>query len=155
MDKFCQLQKLMEWKLWILKNWSWSSKLFITSFLTTFTSTKTLYGIIGNNCIRFKIVNQICEFGRLWTLPEGEQCKVRSLSWRYELFKISFQTTFISMTNFLLCTVLPPGASKVDQTWKFDNFLNLIQLFPMTPYSVLVKMNDVTNVICNNFEYHD
>ena len=55
----------------------------------------------------------------------------------------------------LFCTVLPPGASNVDQTHKFDGFLNLIQLFPMTPYSVLVEMNDVTNVICNNFEYHD
>ena len=27
------------------------------------------------------------------------------------------------MKNFLFCTVLPPGASKVDQTHKFDDFL--------------------------------
>ena len=59
------------------------------------------------------------------------------------------------MINFLFCTVLPLGASKVDQTRKFDDFLNLIQLFPMTPYSVLIEMNDVNNVIYNNFEYHD
>ena len=26
------------------------------------------------------------------------------------------------MKNFLFCTVLPPGASKVDQTRKFDVF---------------------------------
>ena len=61
----------------------------------------------------------------------------------------------ISMMNFLLCTVLFPGASKVYLTHKFDNFLNLIQLFPMTLYSVLVEMNDVNNVIYHNFEYHD
>ena len=59
------------------------------------------------------------------------------------------------MINFLFCTVLPPGASKVDQTHKFDDFLNLTQLFPMTPYSVLVEMNDVNNVIYNNFVSHD
>jgi len=57
--------------------------------------------------------------------------------------------------NFLFCTVLPPGASKVDQTHKFYDFLNLIQLFTMTPLSVLVGLNDVNNVIYNNFEYHD
>ena len=51
MAEFCQLQRLLEW---ILKSLSWSSKLFITLFLTTFTSTKTLYGVIGNNCIRFE-----------------------------------------------------------------------------------------------------
>ena len=26
------------------------------------------------------------------------------------------------MINFLFCTVLPPGASKVDQTHKFEDF---------------------------------
>ena len=51
------------------------------------------------------------------------------------------------MINFLFCTVLPPEASKVDQTRKFDDFLNLTQLFPIIPYSVLVEMNDVNNVI--------
>ena len=29
------------------------------------------------------------------------------------------------MINFLLCIVLPPGASEVEQTHKFDNFLDL------------------------------
>ena len=33
------------------------------------------------------------------------------------------------MINFLLCTVLPPGASEVDQTHKFDDFLDLTQSF--------------------------
>ena len=51
------------------------------------------------------------------------------------------------MKNFLFCTVLPPGASKVDQTRKFDDSLNLTQLFSMTPYSVLVRMNNVNNII--------
>ena len=59
------------------------------------------------------------------------------------------------MINFLFCTVLPPGASKVDQTHKFDYLLNLTQLFPMTPYSVLVEINYVNNVIYNKFVFHD
>ena len=33
------------------------------------------------------------------------------------------------MMNFLFCTVLPMGAFKVDQTHKFDDFLDLTQLF--------------------------
>ena len=53
-----------------------------------------------------------------------------------------FLTTYILMINFLFYTVVPPGASKVDQTQKFDGFLNLTQLFIMTPYSVLIEMND-------------
>ena len=59
------------------------------------------------------------------------------------------------MINFLFRTVLPPGASKVDQTRKFDVFSNLTQIFSMTPYRVLVGMNDVNNVIYNNFVSHD
>ena len=59
------------------------------------------------------------------------------------------------MINFLFWTVLPPGASKVDQTHKFDDFLNLTQLFPITPDRVFVERNDVNNVICNNFVSHD
>ena len=59
------------------------------------------------------------------------------------------------MMNFLFCTVLPQGASKVDQTNIFDDFLNLIQLFPMTPYSVLFEIKVVQNYVINKFELHD
>ena len=59
------------------------------------------------------------------------------------------------MKNFLFFNILPPGASKVDHTCKFDDFLNLTQIFSMTPYSVLVRMNDVDNVIYNYFVSHD
>ena len=59
------------------------------------------------------------------------------------------------MIYFLFCTVFPPGASKVDQTHKFDDLLNLTQLFLMKPYSVLVGMNNVNNIIYNNFVFHD
>ena len=52
--------------------------------------------------------------------------------------------------KFLFCTVFHPGASKVDQTHKFNDFLNLTQFFSMTPYSGLVGVNDVNNVIYNN-----
>ena len=49
------------------------------------------------------------------------------------------------MMNFLFCTVLPPGASKVDQTHKFDNFLDLT-VHSNLPDSVLSEMNDVNNL---------
>ena len=39
----------------------------------------------------------------------------------------------MSIMKFLICTILPPGASKLDQTPKFDDFVNLIQVFPKTP----------------------
>ena len=59
------------------------------------------------------------------------------------------------MINFLFCTVLLPGASKVDRTRKFDDFLDLTPFFQIWPDSVLIEMNDVNNVIYNNFELHD
>ena len=42
--------------------------------------------------------------------------------------EITFETTFISMINFLFCTVLSSGAFKLDQTHKFYNFLDLTNL---------------------------
>ena len=36
--------------------------------------------------------------------------------------EIIFETTYIFMINFLFCTVIPLGASKVDQTHKYDDF---------------------------------
>ena len=54
------------------------------------------------------------------------------------------------MTNFLICTVLPSAASRVYRTHKFDDFLNLIQLFPITPYSVLIRIKVVRNYVMNN-----
>ena len=74
---------------------------------------------------------------------------------RWKLSEIVFLTTYISMIKFLFCTVLPPGASKVDQTHKFDYILDLIQFFKISPNSVLIEMNDINNVIWNNLEYHD
>ena len=59
------------------------------------------------------------------------------------------------MKNFLFCTVLSPGASNVDQTHKFDDFLDLIQFFQNWPDSVLIEMNDVQNDVMNNFKFHD
>ena len=55
------------------------------------------------------------------------------------------------MINILFCTVLPPGASKVDQNHKFDDFKNLIQCFPKTPYNVLVEMKVVRNYVFTVF----
>ena len=59
------------------------------------------------------------------------------------------------MVNFLFCIVLPLGASKVDQTRKLDDFLDLAQFFQIWPDSVMIEMNYVNNVIYKNFEYHD
>ena len=59
------------------------------------------------------------------------------------------------MTNFLSCTVLPPRASKVDQTDKFDHFLDLTQFFQIWLNSDLIEMNDVRNDVMNNFELDD
>ena len=56
------------------------------------------------------------------------------------------------MINFLLCTVLPSQASEVDQTQKLYDFLDLTQFFQIWPDSVLIKLNDVNNVIYNNFK---
>ena len=59
------------------------------------------------------------------------------------------------MINFLSCTVLPPRASKVDKTHKFDDISNLIQLFLMILYSVLIESKVVRNININNFELND
>ena len=52
-----------------------------------------------------------------------------------------FEKHYIAMIKFLICTVLPPGSSRVDQTDKFDDFLNLVQLFE-TPYTVLIEIKN-------------
>ena len=59
------------------------------------------------------------------------------------------------MIIFLFCTVLPPGASKVDQTHKFDDFLDLTQFFQIRHESVLIGINYVEIDVINNFELHD
>ena len=111
--------------------------------------------------------------------------------------KIYFKQ-LISLWNCLFCTVLPPGAFKVDQTHKFDDFKNIVpsdfivqlynriksfqkyhfkqhwypwcivlpsvvanifqirkiqelQLFPMTPYIVLVEIKVVGNYVSGSF----
>ena len=92
MTEFCQLQKLLEWKLRSLESFSLSSKLFIASFLTSFILIRTLSGQIWKNNVKSKN-HQIYEFGKLWRIPVGEQYKIWSL---HKLFKIPFLTTFIS-----------------------------------------------------------
>ena len=59
------------------------------------------------------------------------------------------------MINFLFYTVLLPGASKVYQTHKFDDFLKLTLLFTKTLYSVLFEIKVVRNYVINNFKLHD
>ena len=53
------------------------------------------------------------------------------------------------MINFLFCAVLLPGTSKIDQTDKVDESVDLTQFSQIWPYSVFIEMNDVNNVICN------
>ena len=59
------------------------------------------------------------------------------------------------MVIFLFCTVLRPGASKVDRTHKLDDFLDLAQFFQIWPNSVLIRVNDVRNDVIINFELID
>ena len=59
------------------------------------------------------------------------------------------------MKNFLFCNLLPPGVSKIDQTHKFDDFLNAIQLFTIRRYTVLVRIKVVSNYVINNFKLND
>ena len=59
------------------------------------------------------------------------------------------------MINFLFCTVLPPEASKVDQTHKFYDFFDLTQFFQIRQKSVLIKINYVKIDVINNFELRD
>ena len=51
--------------------------------------------------------------------------------------------------------VLELSMTKVEQTHKFYDFLNLTQFFQIWPDSVLIEINDVNNFIYNYFEYHD
>ena len=53
------------------------------------------------------------------------------------------------MIIFLFCTVLPPGASKV------DDFLDLTQFFQIRQDSVLIEINYVEIDVINNFELHN
>ena len=69
--------------------------------------------------------------------------------------EISFWTTYTDMINFLFCTVLPPGVSKVDQTHKFDDFLDLTQFFQIIQESVLIEINYVKNGNLNNLYPED
>ena len=56
------------------------------------------------------------------------------------------------MKNLLLCTVLPPGASEVDEIHKFDHSLDLTQIFKIWLESVLIETNDVNKVVYKNFK---
>ena len=55
------------------------------------------------------------------------------------------------MINLQECTVLPPGVATI---FLIRNIQRL-QLFPMTPYIVLVGIKVVRNYVINNFELHD
>ena len=59
------------------------------------------------------------------------------------------------MINFIFCILPPTVASKVVQTHKFDDLLDLAQFFQIWPDSVLIEINDVNNVIYNNFNKHN
>ena len=54
------------------------------------------------------------------------------------------------MKNFIFCTVLPTGASKVVQTHNFDDFLDLTQFWPDR---VLIEIKVIRNNNMNNFEW--
>ena len=58
------------------------------------------------------------------------------------------------MINFLFCTVLLPGAAKVDQTHKYYDFLNLMVIFNDT-IQCFYQNKSFRNYVINNFEFHN
>ena len=104
--------------------------------MTSFIPTKTLYGVIENNCVRFRN-HQICEFGQLWRLPEGEQFKIGSFSWSYIIrclkyhfwlllswskhsmikSEISLSIRFILSLNFLNLEIFGDFCRQNDASW--------------------------------------
>ena len=48
----------------------------------------------------------------------------------------------------------PSGISEVDLTHKFFDYLDFAQFFQIGADSVLIEMNDVKNVIYNNFKWY-
>ena len=69
------------------------------------------------------------------------------------LIESRISQTHLVVLNFCLKSWNSISASY--QSLKFDDFLDLTQFFHIWPDSVLIEMNDVNNVIYNNFEYHD
>ena len=55
------------------------------------------------------------------------------------------------MINLPGCIVLSPGVAKIFQIRKIQR----LQLFPMTPYIVLIEIKVVRNYLINNFKLHD
>ena len=94
--------------------------------------------------------HQIFEFGKLWRLPEGKDCKIRSFLWRYKLFKISFLTTLISIKTLY------------DKIWNIfvDHICQIFEFFVSGKFWRLLKrercileINVVQNDISDNFYY--
>jgi len=75
----------------IFRGWLWYSKLFKIPFMTTFTSTKTLYNLIYNICDICQIF-EFFEYGKFWPLlgendvswkvNHGEQSCLKYHSWQ-------------------------------------------------------------------------
>ena len=81
--------------------------------MTSFIHIKTLYGVIENNCVRFKKSSNL----RVWSTleaPGGRTVQYRKISLRYKLFKIPFLTTVISTKTLY------------DQIW---NICQICQIF--------------------------
>ena len=116
MDEFCQLQRLLEWKLYILESLSWSSKLFIVPFLTNFIPIKTLYSVIENNCIRF------------------EESKIN------QLFSLFFKTNFtinfrrVDFSKFWICFSNQPKQWTVLAWFVYFFFHLKIEFYPSNLY---------------------
>ena len=97
--------------------------------------------------------HQICEFGQLWRLTEGEQCKIRNFLSIYKLFKIPFLTTFVSVKTLY------------DQIWNIfcRSHLSYLRIFriwtflatpgerTMHPARLIIEINIVQNDISDNF----
>ena len=119
-----------------------------------------MYRVIGNNCIRFKN-HQICEFGQLWRLPEGEDCKIGSFSWWCKLFKILFLTTFISIKTLYdqILNIFVDQICQIFEFFKSGKFWRLLEgeqciLEGWSWISMLFKMTFLTTFILIKTLYH-
>ena len=122
--------------------------------MTSFILTKTLYGFIENNCVRFKKSSNLQVWSTL-EAPGGRTVQNRKFLWRYKLFKIQFLTTFVSIKtlynqiwNFF-----------VDQIYLVFEFFKSFRIWAtpggwtMHPERLIMKINLVWNYISDNFHF--
>ena len=110
---------------------------------------KTFYGVIKNNCVRFKKSSSL----RVWSsleAPGGKTVQNKNFSWRYKLFKIPFLTTFVSMKTLYdqIWNIF------VDQIYLFLGFFHEFEIL-RTKLHIMCKLNLCQLSLWNSICIHD